>query len=190
MTHWTGHALNATDTERYRLWTPDNWIIDWTLPTPNNSSQTMNAVDCKPANTEHHWLCMLQTLPYRLNALKKLNLCYRLWTLLALNADIGYGLTLNTVYTESYWHINNTELTLHWTLHDKERTNCSERYAQPYPYHKTFKITPWHSTPHGNHHFTPYALLHHTILHHFTLCSPSRPQTFHIIQYTISRHTL
>ena len=33
----------------------------------------MNAVDCNPANTEHHWLCMLQTLPV---TLKKLNRCY------------------------------------------------------------------------------------------------------------------
>ena len=93
--HWTLQTLNPTD----------NWIPDWTLPTLNNSRQTMNAVDCNPVNTEHHWLCMLQTLPYRLNALKKLNWCYRLWTLLALNAiDLSrrYRLMLNTVCTESY----------------------------------------------------------------------------------------
>ena len=58
--HWT-------NTEHYRLNATENWILDWTLPTLNNSRQTMNALDCNPANTEHHWLCMLQTLPYRLN---------------------------------------------------------------------------------------------------------------------------
>ena len=188
MTHWTVHTLNATDTELSlnAIDSEPHWLVNTRLNTTDTelSGQTVNAVDCNPANTERRWLCMLQTLPW-LNAID--------WTLLALNAvelSWRYGLTLNTMYTESYWHINSTELTLHWTLHDKERTNCSERYAQPYPYHKTFKITPWHSTPHGNHHFTPYALLHHTILHHFTLCSPSRPQTFHIIQHTIPHHTL
>ena len=123
-TPWTLQTLNAIDSEPH-------WILDWTLPTLNNSRQTMNAVDCNPANTEHHWLCMLQTLPYRLNALKKLNWCYRLWTLLALNAielSRPNRLTLNTVYTESYWHINSTELTLHSTLHNTEKANCSERY--------------------------------------------------------------
>ena len=124
---WTASAMNTANTEEYREWPTEqytpwtlqtlnwhwtlhtlnptlNWILDWTLPTLNNSRQTMNAVDCKPANTEHHWLCMLQTLPYRLNALKKLNWCYRLGTLLALNAielSRPYRLTLNTVYTES-----------------------------------------------------------------------------------------
>ena len=120
--HWTLQTLNPTD----------SWILDWTLPTLNNSRQTMYAIDCNPANTKHHWLCMLQTLPYRLNVLKKLNWCYRLWTLLALNVielSQPYRLTLNTVYTESYWHINSTELTLHWTLHNKERANCSECYT-------------------------------------------------------------
>ena len=81
-----------------------------------------------------------------------------------------------SLYTESYWHINCTaELTLHWTLYNTEGANCSERYT----YHKTFKIAPDvpHHTAISRHHFTPYALLHHTILHHFTLCSPSRPQT-------------
>ena len=140
--HWRvqteNDPLNSTHPERYWHWPlqtlnpTDNWILDWTLPTLNNSRQTMNAADCNPANTEHHWLCMLQTLPYRLNVLKKLNWCYRLGTLLALNAiELGrpYRLTLNTVYTESYWHINSTELTLHWTLHNTERANCSECYA-------------------------------------------------------------
>ena len=156
---WTLQTLKSTDgewpTEQYTPWTlqtlnrhwtlrnpTDNWILDWTLPTLNNSRQTMNAVDCNPANTEHHWLCMLETVPYRPNVLKKLNWCYRLnttciercrteptlqterlrnwtdaidWTLLALNAAIKlsrpYRLTLNTVYIESYWHINGTELT-------------------------------------------------------------------------------
>ena len=132
MTHWTVHTLNTIDTELTLNATDSEphcqLSLDWTLPTLNNSRQTMNAVDCNPANTEHHWLCMLQTLPYRLNALKKLNWCYRLWTLLALNAielSRPNRLTLNTVYTESYWHINSTELTLHWTLHNKERANCS-----------------------------------------------------------------
>ena len=134
MTHWTIHTLNATDTELtlnvtlQTLNPTGNWILDWTLLTLNNSGQTMNAVNCNPANTEHHWLCMLQLYSIAWT-LKKLNW---LWTLLALNAlelSRPYRLTLNTVYTESYWHINSTELTLHWTLHNTEKANCSERYA-------------------------------------------------------------
>ena len=149
---WTAGALNTADTEeqtendplnsthpeRYRHWTlqtlnpTDNWILDWTLLTLNNSRQTMNAIDCNPANTEDHWLCMLQLYPIDWT-LKKLNWCYRLWTLLALNAvelSRRYRLMLNTVYTESYWHINSTQLTLHWTLQNNtERANCSERYT-------------------------------------------------------------
>ena len=94
---WTLQTLKSTDeewpTEQYAPWTlqtlnwhwtlnpTDNWILEWTLPTLNKTRQTMNAVDCNPDNTEHHWRCMLQTLPWRL--LKKLNWC---WTLLALNA--------------------------------------------------------------------------------------------------------
>ena len=39
--HWTLYTLNPSD----------NWILDWTLPILNNSRQTMNAVDCNPANT-------------------------------------------------------------------------------------------------------------------------------------------
>ena len=130
--------LNSTHPERYRHWTlqtlnpTDNWILDWTLLTLNNSRQTMNAIDCNPANTEDHWLCMLQLYPIAWT-LKKLNWCYRLWTLLALNAielSWRYRLMLNTVYTESYWHINSTELALHWTLQNNtERANCSERYT-------------------------------------------------------------
>ena len=117
--HWRvqteNDPLDSTHPERYRHWTlqtlhpTDNWILDWTLPTLNNSRQTMNAVDCNHA-TEHYWLCMLQTLPYRLNALK--NWCYRLWTLLALNAtelSRPYRLTLNIVYTD-------TEHCVHWIL--------------------------------------------------------------------------
>ena len=106
--HWTIHTLNATDTElTWMLLTrypTDNWILDWTLPTLNNSRQTMNAVNCNLANTEDHWLCMLQLYPIAW-MLKKLNWCYRLWTLLALNAielSRHYRLTVNTVYTESY----------------------------------------------------------------------------------------
>ena len=141
---WTLQTLKSTDgerpTEQYTPWTlltltatdsEPHWQLNTRLNT-TNTRQTMNAADCNPANTEHHWLCMLQTLPYRLNVLKKLNWCYRLGTLLALNAiELGrpYRLTLNTVYTESYWHINSTELTLHWTLHNTERANCSECYA-------------------------------------------------------------
>ena len=93
---WTLQTLNPTDI----------WILDWTLPTLNNNRQTMNAVDCNPANTEHHWLCMLQL--YSIDwTLKKLNWCYRLWTLLTLNAielSRRYRLMLNTVYSQSYWH--------------------------------------------------------------------------------------
>ena len=90
--HWT-------DTERYRLNPTDNWILDWTLPTLNNSRQIMNAIDCNPANSED-----LDYVCYRLYpidwTLKKLNWCYRLWTLLALNTielSWGYGLTLCTL---------------------------------------------------------------------------------------------
>ena len=66
MAHWTVHTLNATDTELTLNtidFEPHNWTLDWTLPALNNR-QTMNPI----ANTEHHWLCMLQILPYRLNA--------------------------------------------------------------------------------------------------------------------------
>ena len=60
--------------------------------------------------------------------------------------------------------------------------------------HTTKHLKSHHGIPHHTaiscHHFTPYALLHYTILHHFTLCSPSRPQTFHTIQHTIPHHTL
>ena len=164
----------------------------------------MSAVDCNPANTEHHWLCMLQTLPYRLNTLKKLNWCYRLWTLLALNAielSRPYRLTLNTVYIQrvdseydmnilylvthkQYWHINSTKLTLHWTLHNTKQTalNATHNLTHTTKYLKSHHDIP-HHTAISRHHFTPYAHLHHTILHHFTFCSPSRPQTFHITPY-------
>ena len=135
MTHWTVHTLNAADTElilnAIDAADTDNWILDWTPPTLNNSRQTMNAVDCNPANTEHHWLCMLQTLPYRLNALKKLNWCYRLWTLLALNA-IELSRRYRDIEHCVHWIVltqNRTELTLHSTLHNTERANCSERYT-------------------------------------------------------------
>ena len=67
---------------------------------------------------------------------------------------------LNTADAEEY-----RRTMTHWTVHTLNATD-------------TFQITPWHSTPRGN--FTPpfhtIALLH-TIPHHFTLCSPSRPQT-------------
>ena len=145
---WTANALNTADTEEYRRRTlhtlnaadteltlntidsePHNWILDWTLLTLNNSRQTMNAADSHPANTEHHWLCMLQILPYDWMLKKTWT---DDWTLLALNAielNRRYRLTLTTVYTESYWYINSAELTLHWTLHNTERANCSERYT-------------------------------------------------------------
>ena len=124
MTRWTVHTLNATDTE-LTLNTTDS-EPHWHL-----NRQTMNAVDCNPAITEDHWLCILQLYPIAW-MLKKLNWCYRLWTLLALNAielSRRYRLTMNTVYTESYWHINSTELTFHWTLRNTQRENCSERYT-------------------------------------------------------------
>ena len=84
--HWT-------DTERYRLNSTDNWIL------PTLSRQTMNAVDCNPADTERiDYVC------YRLYptdwTLKKLNWCYRLWKLLAMNAielSRRYRLTLYTL---------------------------------------------------------------------------------------------
>ena len=127
--------------------------------------------------------------------LEKLNWCYRLWTLLTLNAielSRRYKLTQNTVYSESYWHINSTELTLHWHyVNQKEQTALNATHNR---IHTTKHLKSHHDIPHhtaiSRHHFTPYALLHHTILHHFTLCSPSRPQTFHTIQHTIPHHTL
>ena len=132
---WTLQTLKSTDgewpTEQYTHWMlqtlnwhwtlyfePHNWTLDWTLPALNNR-QTMNPI----ANIEHHYVC------YRFYPidwmLKKLN--WWLWTLLALNA---IELTdTDIVYTESYWRINSTELTLHWTLHNTERANCSEHYT-------------------------------------------------------------
>ena len=176
MTHWTVHTLNAIDTEltlnAKTLNPTDIWILDWTLPTLNNSRQTMNAIDCNPANTEDHWLCMLQLYPIDWT-LKKLNWCYKLWTLLALNAielSRRYRLMLNTVHWillthKQYW----TDFTLNTT----ERANWSERYTQPYPYHKTFKIAPWHSTPHRN--FRPP-------FHTIRSSSPHRSAPLHILQ--------
>ena len=145
----------------------------------------MNAVDCNPVNTEHHWLCMLQTLPYRLNALKKLNWCYRLWTLPALNADIGYGLTLNTVYTESYWHIilnwhytelymikkeqtaqNATHNLIHTTKHLKSHHDIPHHTATTISHHTLFFTTPFCTTSHsvihpGHRHSTSYNIPFH-----------------------------
>ena len=195
---WTASALNTADTElTWMLLTrypTDNWILDWTLPTLNNSRQTMNAVNCNLANTEDHWLCMLQLYPIAWT-LKKLNWCYRLWTLLALNAielSQHSRLTLNTLYTESYWHINSTELT-YYTEHYIIKSKLLWTLHIILHIHTTKHLKSRHGIPHhtaiSRHHFTPYAL-HHTILHHFTLCSPSRPQTFHIIQHAIPHHTL
>ena len=188
-TRWTLQTLplNTTDSEpHWQLNPTDSWMPDWTLPTLNNSKQTINAVDCNPANTEHHWLCMLQL--YSIDwTLKKLNWCYRLWTLLALSTielSRRCRLTLNAVYTESYRHI--TVLNWHYTEHyiiQKEQTAVNATHNR---IHTTKHLKSHHDIPHYTtiscHHFTPYALLHHTILHHFTLCSPSRPQTCHIIQ--------
>ena len=103
MAHWTVHSLNATDTELTLNtidFEPHNWILDWTLPALNNR-QTMNAI----ANTIDYVCYRFYPIDWML---KKLN--WWLWKLLALHA---IELTLNTVYTESYWHINSTELTLH-----------------------------------------------------------------------------
>ena len=72
----------------------------------------------------------------------------------------------------------------------KEQTALNTTH---YPYHKK-RLKLHDDIPHhtaiSHHHFTPYALLHHTILHPFTLCSPSRPQhstlynmPFHITPY-------
>ena len=114
---------------------------------------------------------------------------YRLWTLLALNSiELSRRYRLKTVYTESYWHINSTELTLHeHYIIQKEQTALNAAHNR---IHTTKHLKSHddilHHTAISCHHFTLYALLHHTILHHFTLCSPSRPQTFHIIQHTIS----
>ena len=146
----------------------------------------MNVVDCNPVNTEHHWLCMLQTLPYRLNALKKLNWYYRLWTLLALNA-IGlsrrYRMTLNTVYTESYWHINSTELTLHWTLH-KEQTALNATHNL---IHTTKHLKSHHGIPHhtaiSRHTLfftTPFCTTSHSVVHPGHRHSTSYNMPFHI----------
>ena len=92
-------------------------------------------------------------------------------------------LTLNSVYTESYWHINSTELTLHWTLHNTERTNWSEHYSH-------------HDIPHHtaiSRHFTPYAPLQlphhsaslqsHSVVHPGHRHSTSYNIPFHIAPY-------
>ena len=105
----------------------------------------------------------------------------QLWTLLALNAiELSWRLTLNTVYTESYWHINSTELTLHWKLHNKEQTALNATHNLVYPYHKTFKITPWHSTPHCN--FTPP-------FHTIRSSSPHHSAPLHTVVHPGHRHS-
>ena len=201
--HWRvqteNDPLNSTHPERYRHWTlqtlnpTDNWILDWTLLTLNNSRQTMNAIDCNPANTEDRWLCMLQLYPIDWT-LKKLNWCYRLWTLLALNAielSRRYRLMLNTVHWNLLTQtVLNWLYTEHYRIIQKAQTalNATHNLIHTTKHLKSQDYIPHHTAISG--HFAPYALLHHTVLHPFTFCSPPRPQTFHIIQHAIPHHTL